>query len=177
MYVNGNGLDRNVPLAMLWWSRASRGSIPDTITRAAKHQLAQLRRRHHQHAFPLTEEQDVLTGFSLIRQDLAAHAPLEIPLGTGLEALVDLQRVGIHRHVLLWMIERALALDGAAQRILREQYELEVADTFPHRESLLEQYWVQVAKEGDRVGCELIQTRMPQEKFAVVRQACQSIKH
>ncbi len=177
MYVNGNGIDRNMPLAMLWWSRASRGSIPDTITRVAKHQLAQLRRRHHQHAFPLTEERDVLTGFGLIRQDLATHAPFEIPVGARLEDLADLKRVGTTRHVFLWMIERALALDGSAQRILREQYELEIADTFPHHDSLLEQYWVQVAKEGDRVGCELIQTRMPQEKFAVVRQACQSIKH
>ena len=176
MYVNGNGIDRNVPLAMLWWSRASRGSIPDTITRAAKHQLAQLRRRHHQHAFLLIEEQDVLTGFGLIRQDLATHAPHEIPFGAGLEDLADLKQAGSTRHVLLWMIERALALDSSAQSILREQYELEIADAFSHHDSSLEQYWVQVAKEGDRVGCEVIQTRMPQEKFAAVRQACQAIK-
>ena len=177
MYVNGNGIDRNVPLAMLWWSRASRGSIPDTITRVAKHQLAQLRRRHHQHAFPLTEEQDVLTGFGLIRQDLVPHAPLEIPVGARLEDLVVWERVVTQRYVLPWLIERALALDDFAQRILREQYELEVVDSFSHHDSSLEQYWVQVAKEGDRVGCELIQTRMPQEKFAAVLHACQSIKH
>ena len=175
--MNGNGIDRNVPLAMLWWSRVSRGSISDTITRIAKHQLAQLRRRHHQHAFPLTEEQDVLTGFGLIRQDLATHAPFEFPVGLQLEDLPDLAPVGTRRHVLPWMIERALALDDSAQRILRQQYESDVMDTFPHQDSLLEQYWVQAAKEGDRVGCELMKTRMPQEKFSAVRQACQTIKH
>ena len=37
-----------IPLALLWWSRSSRGSIPDTIARTAKNQLAQLRRRLHQ---------------------------------------------------------------------------------------------------------------------------------
>ena len=40
MYANGTGIDRNVPLAMLWWARCSRGSIPDTITRTAKINLA-----------------------------------------------------------------------------------------------------------------------------------------
>ena len=78
MYVNGNGVDRNMPLAMLWWSRSSRASIPDTMTRTAQNQLAQLRRRLHREQFTPTERQDVLTGFSLIRQDLANHTPVQV---------------------------------------------------------------------------------------------------
>jgi hypothetical protein len=73
------------------------------------------------------------------------------------------------------MIERALALDELAQNILREWYEKGMAEKFPQQHSSLEQYWLQVAKEGDRVGCELMETTMPKEKFHAVRQACQSM--
>jgi len=175
MYVNGNGIDRNVPLAMLWWSRSSRGSISDTITRTAKNQLAQFRRRLHQQSFLSTEQQDVLTGFGLIRQDLANQAPLELPVSSSLEDATLWNRVPTPRFVLPWMIERALALDELAQNILREWYEKGVAEKFPPQHSSLEQYWLQVAKEGDRVGCELMETTMPKEKFHDVRQACQSM--
>jgi tetratricopeptide (TPR) repeat protein len=175
MYVNGNGIDRNVPLAMLWWSRSSRGSIPDTITRTAQNQLAQLRRRLHQQSFLSTEQQDVLTGFGLIRQDLANQAPLELPASSSLEDATLWNRVATPSFVLPWMIERALALDELAQNILREWNEKGVAEKFPPQHSSLEQYWLQVAKEGDRVGCELMETTMPKEKFHDVRQACQSM--
>ncbi len=176
MYVNGNGIDRNVPLAMLWWSRSSRGSIPDTITRTAKHQLAQLRRRLYQHTFPLTEEQDVLTGFGLIRQDLETHAPLEVSTDSFRENAAFLGRVAAPRFALLWMIERALALDDSAQNILRGWYEQGVVEKFPHHHSSLEQYWVKAAKEGNQIACELMRTTMPQGKFHTVRQACQSLR-
>jgi len=175
MYVNGNGIDRNVPLAMLWWSRSSRGSIPDTITRTAQNQLAQFRRRLHQQSFLSTEQEDVLTGFGLIRQDLANQAPLELPVSSSLEDARFWNRVASQRFVLPWMIERALALDESAQNILREWYEERVTEKFPLQHSSLEQYWLQVAKEGDRVGCELMETTMPKEKFHNVRQACQSM--
>jgi tetratricopeptide (TPR) repeat protein len=175
MYVNGNGIDRNVPLAMFWWSRSSRGSIPDTITRTAQNQLAQLRRRLHQQSFLSTEQQDVLTGFGLIRQDLANQAPLDMPVSSSLEDATFWNRLATPRFVLPWMIERALALDELAQNILREWYEKGVAEKFPLQHSSLEQYWLQVAKEGDRIGCELMETTMPKEKFHDVRQACQSM--
>jgi tetratricopeptide (TPR) repeat protein len=176
MYVNGNGIDRNVPLAMLWWSRSSRGSIPDTIARTAKNQLAQLRRRLHQQTFLSTEKQDVLTGFGLIRQDLASQAPLELPVSASLMDATLWNRVDTARFVLPWMIERALALDELAQNILREWYEKGVVEKFPLQHSFLEQYWLQVAKEGDRVGCDLMETTMPKEKFHALRKACQSMR-
>jgi len=177
MYVNGNGIDRNVPLAMLWWSRSSRGSIPDMITRTAKNQLAQLRRRLHRQSFTTTEHQDVLTGFGLIRQDLANQAPLQVSASSWLEDAALWDRVASPRIVLQWMIERALALDELAQHTLREWYVQGVAEHFPPHHSSLQQYWLQVAKEGDRVGCEFIETIIPKEKFHAVRQACQSIRN
>jgi TPR repeat protein len=175
MYSNGNGIDRNVPLAMLWWSRSSRGSIPDTITRTAKNQLAQLRRRLHRQSFTSTEQQDVLTGFGLIRQDLANQAPLAFTASSSLEDATLWDRATTPRFVLPWMIERALALDELAQNILREWYEKGMAEKFPPQHSSLEQYWLQVAKEGDRVGCDLMETTMPKEKFHAVRKACRSM--
>ncbi len=177
MYVNGNGIDRNVPLAMLWWSRSSRGSIPDMITRTAKNQLAQLRRRLHRQSFTSTERRDVLTGFGLIRQDLANQAPLQVSADSWLEDAVLWDRVASPRIVLQWMIERALALDELVQDTLRVWFVDGVVGQFPPHHSSLQQYWLQVAKEGDRVGCEFIETTMPKEKFPAVRQACQSIRN
>jgi tetratricopeptide (TPR) repeat protein len=175
MYVNGNGIDRNVPLAMLWWSRSSRGSIPDSITRTAQNQLGQLRRRLHQQQFTPTELQDVLTGFGLIRQDLANQAPFQLQ-GSALPNDAAVWNRGASPKILLqWMIERALALDAMAQDMLREWFVDGVAGQLSPHHSSLQDYWLQVAKEGDRVGCELIETITPKEKFPAVRQACQSL--
>ncbi|MEX2492747.1 MAG: tetratricopeptide repeat protein [Nitrospirales bacterium] len=175
MYVNGNGVDRNVPLAMLWWSRSSRASIPDTMTRTAQNQFAQLRRRLHREQFTPTERQDVLTGFGLIRQDLLNQAPVQF------QASALSLDPGVRNHgassemVLRWMVERALALDARAHQTLREWYVDGVVGQLAPQNSFLQKYWLQVAKEGDPVGCELIDFMTPKENFHAVRQACQSL--
>jgi len=176
MYVNGNGMDRNVPLAMLWWSRSSRGSISDTITRTAQNQLAQLRRRLHREQFTPIEHQDVLTGFGLIRQDLANHAPAQL-LGRVRPGKATAWDRGISPRILLpWMIERALALDMTAQAALREWFVDGVTSQSPVHHSALQDYWLQVAKEGDPVGCELIESTFPQETVPAIRKACFSLE-
>ena len=175
MYVNGNGVDRNMPLAMLWWSRSSRASISDTMTRTAQNQLAQLRRRLHREQFTPTEQQDVLTGFSLIRQDLANQAPVQFLGSTLPEDAAAWNRGASSKMFLQWMVERALALDGMAQQRLREWFVDGVVGQLAPQDSSLQQYWFQVAKEGDPVGCELIETTTPKESFPAVRQACQSL--
>ncbi len=174
MYVNGNGVGRNVPLAMLWWSRCSRGSIPDTITRTAKNQLAQLRRRLHRQHFTPTEQQDVLTGFGLIRQDLTNHAPDQLPGKARSNASVWNRGVSPKIH-LQWMVERALALDPMAQDILREWFVDGVDGQMSSHYASVQEYWLQVAKEGSVVGCDLITNMTPQEQNPSVRQACQSL--
>lgn len=175
MYVNGNGVDRNVPLAMLWWSRTSRASIPDTMTRTAQNQLAQLRRRLHREQFTPTEQQDVLTGFSLIRQDLANQAPVQLGASAWPENAAVWNRGASSKVFLQWMVERALALDAMAHQTLREWFVDGVAGQLAPQDSFLQQYWLQVAKEGDPVGCELIEATTPKENFPAVRQACQSL--
>ena len=175
MYVNGNGVDRNVPLAMLWWSRTSRASIPDTITRTAQNHLAQLRRRWHREQFTLSERQDVFTGFSLIRQDLEHQAPVQFRASARPENAALGNHDASTGMVLQWMIERALAMDAVAQQTLREWYVDGVGGQFASQDSLVQQYWLQVAKEGDPVGCELIQTTTSPDDFPAIRQACQSL--
>jgi tetratricopeptide (TPR) repeat protein len=175
MYINGNGIDRNVPLAMLWWSRSSRGTIPDTITRTAQSQLAQLRRRLHRQQFTPTEQEDVLTGFGLIRQDLANHAPIPSQGKVWSENAVAGKPGAPPQILLQWIVARALAMDAKAQDTLREWFVNGVDGHLLSEQEALQQYWLQVAKEGDRVGCELIESMTPQEKFLAVRQACQSL--
>ena len=175
MYVNGNGVDRNMPLAMLWWSRSSRASIPDTMTRTAQNQLAQLRRRLHREQFTPTERQDVLTGFSLIRQDLANHTPVQVRASALPENAAVWNRGTSSKMFLQWMVERALAMDAVAQQTLREWFVDGVVGQLGPQDSFLQQYWLQVAKEGDPVGCELIETTTPNDNFPAIRQACQSL--
>ena len=175
MYLNGNGIDRNVPLAMLWWSRCSRGSIPDTITRTAKNQLTQLRRRLHRQQFTEAEQKDVLTGFALIRQDLANHAPVQVHEKSWSGDTAVWNQETSPKILLQWMVERALALDAMAQNTLQKWFLEGVPEQLPPHHSSLQQYWLQVAKEGDRVGCKLIESVMPKEEFYAVRQACLSL--
>ncbi len=175
MYVNGHGIDRNVPLAMLWWSRSGRGAISDTITRTAQNQLSQLRRRLHQQQFTPTEQQDVVTGFEMIRQDLANHAPVQLRGKTGSKNPSVVNRELPQKTRLRWMVERALAMDTLAQEKLREWFVQGMDGPMSPHQDFLQHYWVQVAKEGDRQGCELIHNLTPQENFSVVRQACQSL--
>ena len=175
MYVNGNGVDRNMPLAMLWWSRSSRASIPDSMTRTAQNQLAQLRRRLHRDQFTPNEQEDVLTGFSLIRQDLATQTPVQFRASAFPENAAVWNRGASSKMFLQWMVERALAMDAVAQQTLREWFVDGVVGQLPPQDSLLQQYWLQVAKEGDPVGCELIETMTPNDNLPAIRQACQSL--
>ena len=175
MYVNGNGVDRNLPLAMLWWSRSSRASISDSMTRTAQNQLAQLRRRLHREQYTPTERQDVQTGFSLIRQDLATQTPVQFRASALPENAAAWNRGASSKMFLQWMVERALAMDAEAQQTLREWFVDGVVGQLPPEDSSLQQYWLQVAKEGDPVGCELIETMTPNDNVPAIRQACQSL--
>ncbi len=175
MYANGSGIDRNLPLAMLWWSRCSRGAIDDVITRTARNQLAQLRRRLHRQQFSQIEQQDVHTGFALIRQDLASQVPVH--LGTSSLEHPFVGNPNVSPTILLrWMIERALALDDEAQDTLRLWFVDGVVDSFPLQQASLQEYWLRVAKEGDRNGCDVLEMTTSQEMFSDVRQACQVMR-
>jgi hypothetical protein len=75
------------------------------------------------------------------------------------------------------MVERALALDVLAQNTIREWFVDGVVGQFPPHHSSLRQYWLQVAREGDRVGCELIKTMTLKENAPAVRRACQFLEN
>ena len=161
MYANGSGVDRNMPLAMLWWFRSSHTSMAEDARQTAGDQLSQLRQSLHRHLLSPHDRQDVLTGFGLIRQDLQRHVPLQ-----GLSALkvngeVTWDRVIPTKPVLTWVIEQALALDRSAQHKLRVWYvDGEIGRLVPE-DPQIRNYFLQTAKEGDPFSCQVIRTFAP----------------
>jgi TPR repeat protein len=158
MYANGSGVDRNMPLAMLWWFRSSHMSISDEITQTAKDQLSHLRHGLHRHLFSPNDRQDVLTGFGLIRQDLHRLAPLGRLSAQVVNGEVTWNHVTPTGPVLAWVIEHALALDRSAQDKLHAWYvEGEVGLLVPG-DPQIRSYFIRTAKEGDPFSCQVVRT-------------------
>jgi tetratricopeptide (TPR) repeat protein len=158
MYANGSGVDRNMPLAMLWWFRSSRTSISDEITQTAKDQLSHLRQGLHRHLFSPNDRQDVLTGFDLIRQDLHRQAPLHRLSAQVVNGEMTWDHVTPTGPVLAWAIEQALALDRSAQHKLHAWYvEGEVGRLVP-ADPQIRTYFIRTAKEGNPFSCQVVRT-------------------
>jgi tetratricopeptide (TPR) repeat protein len=156
MYANGSGVDRNMPLAMLWWFRSSRTSIVEDITQTARDQLSQLRQGLHRHLLSPHDRQDVLTGFGLIRQDLFHHAPLQGLSSHVVNGEVIWDHVTPTKPVLTWVIEHALALDRSAQHELHVWYvDGEIGRLVP-ADPQIRNYFLQTAKEGDPFSCQVV---------------------
>lgn len=162
MYANGSGVDRNMPLAMLWWFRSSRTSMAEDVTQTARDQLSQLRQSLHRHLLSPHDRQDVLTGFGLIRQDLLHNnAPLQGLSAQKINGEVTWDRVTPTQPVLTWVIEKALALDRSAQHKLRVWYvDGEVGRLGPE-DPQIRNYFLQTAKEGDHFSCQVVRTFTP----------------
>jgi tetratricopeptide (TPR) repeat protein len=158
MYANGSGVDRNMPLAMLWWFRSSRTLLADDVSQTAKDQLSQLRQGLHRHLFSPNDRRDVLTGFTLIRQDLHPRASLQrLPIQV-IDGEVTWDHVTPTKPILTWVIEHALALDRSAQHKLHAWYlDGEVGRLVPGNPQI-RNYFLQTAKEGDPFSCQVIRT-------------------
>ena len=174
MYVNGRGTDRSLPLAMLWWARSSRNSIPDEVTDISKAQLSLLRRGLHRGIFSDQQRQDVLKGFALIRRDLRSVAPWsDSKVGSAIERLRkhDL-RGSFHR--LPVIIERALAFDETARSLLREHYQM-TESVLPKDAEQIHEYFLLTAKEGDPYSCDVLRkTRLV--AFQPLKKSCMKAK-
>ena len=158
MYANGSGVDRNMPMAMLWWFRSSRTSISDEITQTAKDQLSRLRQGLHRHLFSPNDRQDVLTGFGLIRQDLRRHAPLRHLSAEVVNGKLLWENLTPTGPVLAWVIEHAMALDRSAQDKLHAWYvDGEVGGLVP-ADHQIRTYFIRTAKEGDPFSCRVVRT-------------------
>ena len=149
MYANGSGVDRHVPLAMLWWFRSSQASMTDTLTKTAKEQVSQFRRGLHRHLFSPNDRQEVLTGFGLIREDLHRSAPLHrVSPQVGNEE-VTWDHLTPTEPVVAWVIEQALALDQSAQHTLHAWYVNGERGRLVPAAPQIRDYFLQTAKEGD----------------------------
>jgi len=158
MYANGSGVDRNVPLAMLWWFRSSQASMADSLTQTAKEQLSQFRRGLYQHLFSPNDRQEVLTGFGLIREDLHRSAPfhrLHAQVGNE-EGTWD--HVTPTEPVLAWVIDHALAWDQSAQHKLHAWYVNGERGRLVPADPRIRNYFLQTAKEGDPFSCQVVRT-------------------
>jgi Flp pilus assembly protein TadD len=158
MYANGSGVDRNMPLAMLWWFRSSRSTIIDDITQPGKDQLSRLRHDLHRHLFSLKDRQDVLTGFGLIRQDLHRVVPLPSFPSQVVNRGVTWEQVIPTQTVLAWVIELALALDQSAQHKLRTWFVDGESNLLAPADPRIQNYFLQTAKEGDLFSCQVLRT-------------------
>lgn len=158
MYANGSGVDRNMPMAMLWWFRSSRTSVGDHVTQTAKEQLSQLRQGLHRHLFSPHDRQEILTGFGLIRQDLHRQAPLQHRSTRMVNGAVPWDHLTPTKPVLTWVIEQALALDQSAQRKLRVWYVDGEAGRLIPANPQIRNYFFQTAKEGDPFSCQVVRT-------------------
>jgi tetratricopeptide (TPR) repeat protein len=156
MYANGSGVDRNVPLAMLWWFRSTQASMADTLTQTAKEQLSQFRRGLHRQLFSPNDRQEVLTGFGLIREDLHRSAPLHRMSTQVVNGEIVWDHVTPTEPVVAWVIEHALALDQSAQHQLHSWYmDGEVGRLIPS-DPQIRNYFLQTAKEGDPFSCQVV---------------------
>jgi len=161
MYANGSGVDRNMPLAMLWWFRSSHTSTPEDATQTASDQLSQLRQGLHRHLLSPHDRQDVLTGFDLIRRDLRSLAPLQGLSAQEVNGEVDWDHVIPSKLILTWVIEQALALDRSAQHKLHAWYVDGAIGRLVPEDPQIRNYFLQTAKEGDPFSCRVVRTFTP----------------
>ncbi len=158
MYANGSGGDRNVPLAMLWWFRGSEEDLDDDGHTIGRQQLSRIRREFYANRLTSTDQQDVLTGFELIRQDLE-RSPMVTPAGSpGTNQDSTFEGRAPSRSLLRWVINRALALDKEAQETLLTWYYQGMAEERGSVPSRIQEYFLQTAKEGNVFSCEAIKT-------------------
>lgn len=162
MYANGSGVDRNIPLAMLWWFRSSRATIADSLTQTAREQLSQFRRGLHRHLFSPSDRQEVLTGFGLIREDLHRLAP---PHRMSTQVAND---EGTWDHlppsepVVAWVIDQALAGDQSAQHALHAWYMHGERGRLVPADPQIRNYFLQTAKEGNPFSCQVVRAVAPE---------------
>ena len=158
MYANGSGVDRNIPLAMLWWFWSSRATMAASLTQTAREQLSQFRRGLHRHLFSPSDREEVLTGFGLIREDLHRLAPPH-PVSTQLaNDEVSWDHLTPTEPVVAWVIDQALAGDQSAQHTLHAWYVNGERGRLVPADSQIRNYFLQTAKEGDPFSCQVVRS-------------------
>ncbi|MCA9500505.1 MAG: tetratricopeptide repeat protein [Nitrospira sp.] len=158
MYANGSGVDRNIPLAMLWWFRSSQASRSDSLIQTAKEQLSQFRRGLHRHLFSPNDRQEVLTGFGLIREELHRFAPHHRVFSQVDNKEVTWDHLSPTEPVVVWVIDQALAWDQSAPHTLHAWYVDGERRRLVPADPLIRNYFLQTAKEGDPFSCRVVRT-------------------
>lgn len=158
MYANGSGVDRNLPLAILWWFRSSRSAMTEDVRQTAGEQLSHFRRSLHRHHLSPPDRQEVLTGFNLIREHLYGHPPLQQLSAQSVKQKEIWDHLTPTDRVLTWVIEQAWALDQSAQRMLHAWLMNGEAGKGTAAGSRIRDFFLQTAKEGDPFSCQVVQS-------------------
>lgn len=157
MYANGSGVDRNLPLAMLWWFGDARGATD----RSGGHQeLSRLRGELFGLRLSAADRQDVLTGFALIRQKLTQPDTSLLFSSTLMNGEPNWQSLLPSDTVLPWVIQMGLALDERAQETLARWYEQGSSGELGQAHRRIQDYFLQTGKEGSLHSCQVIQRQI-----------------
>lgn len=161
MYANGSGVERNLPLAMLWWFRDARGTEGAPTRSGGYRELSRLREDFYRQRLSDEDREDVLTGFALIRQQLTQRDFFPSFSSTTMNGEPGWPSLQPSNVVLPWVIQMALALDGRAQETLTRWYEQERPEMLGQAHRRLQDYFLETAKEGNIHSCQVIQRQLP----------------
>ncbi|MGD9852763.1 MAG: tetratricopeptide repeat protein [Nitrospirales bacterium] len=160
MYANGSGVDRNLPLAMLWWFGDAQG-VEGATDRSGGHQeLSRLRGELFGSRLSEADQQDVLTGFALIRQKLTQPDSSPFFSSSMMNGETNWQSLQPSDTVLPWVIQMGLALDGRAQETLARWYQQGSSGEGGQVYRRIQDYFLQTGKEGNVHSCRVIQRQI-----------------
>ncbi len=184
MHANGSGVDRNLPLAMLWWFRDVQGSEGSATRSGGQLELSRLREDFYGQRLSAADREDVLTGFALIRQQLTQADSSPSFSSTLMNGDANWQSLQPSDVVLPWVIQMALALDGRAQETLVRWYEQEKSDRGGQAHRRIQDYFLQTGKEGNAHSCQVIQRKIHAQSTAssprssaleIARRSCRAV--
>ncbi len=153
MYANGSGVDQNIPMAMIWWARASSALSSSEVGRHANEKLSELRRQLAHDQLSSSQKQEILTGFLLIRRSIRQTVrnidgyPFDQSLGY---QLIQHGRISEAVPVL---IQEALALDDLAHRKLERLYLSGIDGKLHAYDERILDYFIQTAREKNSDSC------------------------
>ncbi len=157
MYANGSGVMQDLPQAMVWWFRAASHVSAPEAAMEARDRLSYLRRRMFRVDGPSTELNEIEKGFRLIRQSMGEPmpGPNGHPSKNSIEPTLNSLQFG--RNAVPILIQKALALDEAAQKELEVLYLQGHEVTLNPEDPNILEYFIQTAQENNYRSCRFLE--------------------
>ena len=157
MYANGSGVDRSLPIAMVWWFRAaSSGSMIQPAV-DARGRLSRLRRQVLQNTTHSFEGEEILAGFALIRETLRHTASNAQRYSVDESVGRQMIRKGHVAQAVPVLIQEAWALDESAQEQLERLYLHGIDARLNSYDSRIFDYFIESAMEKNPRSCTFLE--------------------